>query len=100
MQAQLAQERFRAGNASYGSLDEIGVGGMRRCRATTSIEVTRQRPPRRTKIVATATGTQAHDIACRSIRLAQVVGSGLVFASGPDSAASNAPDANRKCWNQ
>ena len=51
------------------------------------------------KLVATATGRQAHDATCRTLRLV-VAGGSVVFASGPDAAASNAAAVNRTCWNQ
>ena len=51
------------------------------------------------ELVATATGRQAHDATCRTLRLV-VAGGSVVFASGPDAATSNAAAVNRTCWNQ
>jgi type IV pilus assembly protein PilE len=97
MQVQLAEERFRTGSSGYGSLAEIG---MRSSSPSSyyNLEV-RGTAGEAYEIVAAASGVQAHDTACRTLRLAQG-SNGLVFASGPDAAASNPPDVNRKCWNQ
>ena len=98
MQAQLAQERFRSGNAGYGSLAEIGVRD-RSLSGHYAVEV-RGNAAETYEIVASASGAQAGDTTCRTIRLSQVSGTGLVFASGPDASASNPTDINRKCWNR
>jgi len=97
MQAQLAQERHRANHRSYGDLTAIGV------RPTSlsghyTIEVAATAVDSY-ELVATATGRQAHDATCQTLRLA-VAGASVVYASGPDAAASNAAAVNRKCWNQ
>ena len=97
MQAQLAQERHRANHRSYGDLAAIGV------RATSlsghyAIDVA-STASNGYELVATATGRQARDADCRTLRLL-VAGGNVVYASGPDAAASNAAVANRKCWNQ
>ena len=97
MQAQLAQERHRANHRSYGDLAAIGA------RATSlsghyAIEVAASAADGY-ELIATATGRQAHDTTCRTLRLI-VVGGSVVYASGPDAAASNAAVVNRKCWNQ
>ncbi len=97
MQVQLAQERFRSSNPSYGSLADLGLPSssmsghyslQMRSNATTAYEV-----------VAAASGAQTHDAACRTLRLSQD-SNGLVFASGSDAAASNATAINRQCWNR
>jgi type IV pilus assembly protein PilE len=97
MQAQLAQERHRANNRSYGDLAAIGV------RATSlsghyAIEVAASATDGY-ELVATATGRQANDATCRTLRLV-VAGGSVVYASGPDAAASNAATVNRNCWNR
>ncbi len=97
MQAQLAEERFRANNASYGSLAEIGMRSASMS-GYYSLEI-RGNATEAYEVVAAASGAQAHDVACRTLRLAQS-SQGLVFASGPDAAASNPAEVNRKCWNQ
>jgi len=97
MEGQLAQERHRAHNRSYGDLAAIGV------RRTSfsghyAIEVA-ARGVDGYELVATATGRQAHDTTCRTLRIV-VAGGNTVHASGPDATASNAAAVNRKCWNQ
>jgi len=97
MQAQLAQERHRANHRGYGDLAAIGL------RPTSlsghyAIEVAASAVDGY-ELVATATGRQAHDTTCRTLRLV-VAGGSVVYASGPDAAASNAAAVNRKCWNQ
>ena len=97
MQAQLAQERHRANHRSYGDLAAIGL------RPTSlsghyALEVAASAVDGY-ELVATATGRQAHDATCRTLRLV-VAGGSVVYASGPDAAASNAATVNRKCWNQ
>jgi len=97
MQAQLAQERHRANHRSYGDLAEIGVRA-----ASISGHYTLQVAASSSdgyELVATATGRQAHDATCQTLRLS-VAGASVVYASGPDAAASNAAAVNRKCWNQ
>ena len=97
MQAQLAQERHRANHRTFGDLAEIGMratsmsGHYALQVATNSVDGY--------EVVATATGRQARDASCRTLRLS-VDGAGLVYASGPSAAASNPADVNRKCWNQ
>ena len=97
MQAQLAQERHRANHRSYGDLVAIGA------RPTSlsghyAIEVAASAADGY-ELIATATGRQARDTTCRTLRLI-VAGGSVVYASGPDAAASNAAVVNRKCWNQ
>ena len=97
MQAQLAQERHRANHRSYGDLAAIGVR-PRSLSGHYAIEVAASAADGY-ELVATATGRQAHDATCRTLRLV-VAGGSVVFASGPNAAASNAAAVNRTCWNQ
>lgn len=95
MTAQLAQERYRANNRSYGSLAETGL------RSTSTagyyaLQVTTNSADG-FALLASATGAQARDAACRNLRLSSL-GNGLVYASGPDAATGNDAAANRKCW--
>ena len=95
MQIQAAQERFRSYSASYGSLAEIGVPSVSSARhyllQTSAAEAGGY------DVLATATGTQARDIACRYMKLS-ALGANLVYASGPDASTANLAAANRKCW--
>ncbi|MDQ2734777.1 MAG: prepilin-type N-terminal cleavage/methylation domain-containing protein [Pseudomonadota bacterium] len=97
MQAQLAEERFRADHSVYGNLAEIGL------RSTSmSGHYTLQVASSSGNgyvLVATAAGAQARDTICRTLRLG-VAGSDLSYASGPDASASNPDDVNRRCWNR
>ena len=97
MQAQLAQERYRANHRTYGSLAEIGVrsssaaGHYALSVAASGIDGY--------EVVASAVGPQMRDAGCRSLRIGSN-GANVVFASGADASASNASAANRRCWNQ
>lgn len=97
MQAQLAQERHRANNRTYGDLAEIGLGGTSMSGYYT-LQVTASSVDGY-EVVATATGRQAHDSGCQTLRLA-AYGASVGYASGPNASASNPADLNRKCWNQ
>jgi type IV pilus assembly protein PilE len=97
MQAQLAEERFRADHASYGDLAEIGVRS-----ASLSSYYTLQVASSSNsgyELVATAVGAQARDATCRTLRLSGA-GANLTYASGPDASASNPDDVNRRCWSR
>lgn len=97
MQAQLAQERYRANNRTFGDLAEIGMRGTSMS-GYYALQVTASSADGY-EVVATATGRQARDATCRTLRLA-VDGAGLGYASGPTASASNPVEINRKCWNQ
>ena len=49
------------------------------------------------EVLATATGVQARDTACRHMKLS-ALGANMVYASGPDAGTANPVAANRKCW--
>jgi type IV pilus assembly protein PilE len=85
MQAQLAQERFRANNARYGTLADAGVGPIS--------------PAGHYRIVllASAVAGQSRDTRCRHLRLA-LADATLTYASGSDATTANGADANRACW--
>ena len=97
MQAQLAQERYRAYTRTYGELAEIGLRGASMSGYYT-LQVTSSSLDGY-EVVATATGRQARDGSCQTLRLA-AYGASVGYASGPNAAASNPPEVNRKCWNQ
>jgi type IV pilus assembly protein PilE len=97
MQAQLAEERYRADHSSYGELADIGIrstslAGYYTLRLASSSDSSYE-------LVATAAGAQGRDTPCRTLRLG-VSGSNLSYASGPDASASNAETVNRRCWNR
>ena len=97
MQAQLAQERFRANNASYGSLADAGVrptspAGHYRI-AVVSSDATGF------ELLASAIAGQGRDTKCRHLRLA-LADATLTYASGSDATTANGADANRACWSR
>ncbi|MEO8312391.1 MAG: type IV pilin protein [Caldimonas sp.] len=97
MQAQLAQERFRANNAGYGSLADTGA------RATSPsghyrIEVV-SAGAAGYELLASAVAGQGRDASCRHLRLA-LVDATLVYGSGNDATTSNPAAANRACWSR
>jgi type IV pilus assembly protein PilE len=97
MQAQLAEERYRANNASYASLAEAGL------RATSpagyySVQVTAAGADGYV-LLASATGAQARDATCRHLRLT-LADASLSYASGADATTANGADVNRKCWSR
>lgn len=97
MQIEAAQERFRSNGARYGSLTEIGVSsaspaghyGLQIAAADAAGY----------EALATATGVQARDTACRVLKISSS-GMNAAYASGPDAGAANPADVNRKCWNR
>ncbi len=97
MQAQLAQERFRANNASYGSLAEAGVratspAGHYRIAVVSSSAAGYE-------LLAGAVASQARDARCRYLRLA-LVDASLTYGSGSDASTANSAEANRTCWSR
>jgi len=97
LQAQMAQDRFRADHASYGSLDEIGLppttpGGHYTltiaAHSATGYEVR-----------AAAVASQTADTACRHLRVV-VDGFNVAYGSGPDTGFGNSGTVNKKCWGQ
>ena len=97
MQAQLAQERFRANNASYGSLADAGVrptspAGHYRIEVVSTSATGFE-------LLATAVARQARDSRCRHLRLS-LVDATLTHASGSDATTANGAAANRACWSR
>jgi len=97
LQAQLAQERFRANNASYGSLAEVGVrptspSGHYQVAVVSSDAAGFE-------LLASAVASQARDTRCRHLRLA-FADATLTYASGSDANTTNGTAANRACWSR
>ena len=97
MQAQLAQERYRAHNAVYATLAEAGLrptspAGHYRLDVVASSGAGYE-------ILASAVAGQARDARCRFLRLA-LVDASLTYASGRDATTANGADANRACWSR
>ena len=95
LQVQAAQERFRANNLAYGTLDEIGAAATSSAGHYT-LQVT-EPSASGYEILASASGAQAHDTACRNLRL-RIEGGNLVQTSGADTTTANVPAQNRQCW--
>ena len=97
LQAQLAEERYRANNASYGSLAEAGLRGTSPAGYYT-VQVASAGTDGYA-LLASANARQARDAACRHLRLS-LVDTALVYASGPTPTTSNPADVNRRCWSR
>lgn len=97
MQVQLAQSRWRANGTNYGTLAQIGVSNVS-MGGHYSLTLGSEADDRY-EVLASASGAQARDTACRHMRL-RVVGVNVVHASGPDTTVANPAAVNRKCWNQ
>ena len=95
VQVQAAQERWRFNHRSYASLSELGVRTASSAGHYT-LEVL-SADEDRYEVVARATGTQARDSACRTLKMT-LDGVTVTRSSGPDDLASNPTDANRRCW--
>ena len=97
MQAQLAQERYRANNAGYGTLADLGL------RDTSPAGHYRLQTAANGSggydVVASATAAQARDVRCRVLRLSLADGA-IVQASGSDATTGNDDAANRNCWSR
>ncbi len=96
MAVQAAQERYRSGSTHYGSLAEIGVaatspGGYYQLSVVDS-------GASGYTVLATATGSQAGDSACRYLKVT-ADGANISYGSGDSAAAVNDAAANRRCWN-
>ena len=95
MQVQAAQERFRSNAASYGTLADIRVPA-RSAAGHYTLEVAANTADSY-ELLATATGAQSRDAACRHMKLTST-GMNLVHASGADATLANPAAANSKCW--
>lgn len=97
MQVQLGQSRWRANGSSYGTLAQVGVSPVSAAGHYTL--ALRANDDDSYEVLATATGAQAADTACRNMML-RVIGANVAQASGPDASVANPAATNRKCWNQ
>ncbi|CAN5747725.1 N/A [soil metagenome] len=95
MQVQMAQERWRSNNASYGTLADIGAAASSNGGHYTITLASSTR--RGYEVTATAVGAQAGDAACRHMKLT-ATGTNVAYASGPDDSTANSTAANRVCW--
>jgi type IV pilus assembly protein PilE len=95
LQTQLVQERYRANNAAYGSLADLGLRDASPA-GHYRLEVAANGADGYA-VIAGAVAAQARDAKCRYLRLELADGS-LVYASGSDSTTANGAEANRACW--
>ncbi len=95
MDVQLAQSRFRANNAAYGNLSDIGT------RSTSPsghyvLDVS-DATPAGFVVLATASGAQRSDSNCGVMKLT-VDGANVAYASGRNTSADNDTATNKRCW--
>ena len=95
MAVQAAQERYRSNALTYGSLAEIGVPATSAAKHY-ALQVSAN-DAEGFELLATATGLQARDLACRYMKVTSK-GLNLAYASGADAAVANPASANQKCW--
>lgn len=95
LQVQAAQERWRSNNPGYATSAQLGVGAMSSA-GHYALQIN-EASELGYEVLATAQGAQAHDTACRFLRLRSDAGN-LVQTSGPDIGATNSTSANRQCW--
>lgn len=96
-QLQQAQERWRANNATYGTLADIGVpaavsGGYYTLSVAGNTATGYQ-------ALAQASGAQVSDAACAFMSATLSAGT-ITLASGPTAALGNTAAANQRCWNR
>ena len=96
-QVQQAQERWRANNAAYGTLADVGVAATN-ADGHYMLSVPSQSATGY-QVLATATGAQAGDDRCRHLQLT-MSGGNVSLASGATTAVANTSTANNRCWNR
>jgi type IV pilus assembly protein PilE len=92
---QMSQDRWRSEHGSYASLSELNA-------RTVSDQQNYQLDiaditATGFSAIATATGTQSGDSACRVLRMTVEAGH-TVFSSGPDQRADNGSTNSKRCW--
>jgi type IV pilus assembly protein PilE len=96
LQVQAAQERWRGMQGSYGSLAEIRQPATSPAGHYTLL--VRAQDGAGYEVLATASGAQAGDRACRHLLL-RVAGMNASQSSGADLQLANDTETNRRCWN-
>jgi type IV pilus assembly protein PilE len=94
---QLAQERWRSANPSYGSLADTGIAAQT-ADGLYQLSVSANQATGYVAVAA-AQGGQLRDAACRFLQLT-VNGGNTTRASGPDAGVSNPAALNDRCWNR
>ena len=95
MQLQMSQERWRSGHSSYAQLAELNTGAASSMRYY-ALNVT-EASATGFSAIATGTGVQAGDNACKVLRIT-VNGGDTSYASGEDESTANSSADNRRCW--
>lgn len=95
LQLQMSQEQWRSAQPRYASLAELRTPATSPMRYY-AIDVA-EADTSRYSVVATATGVQASDQACRVLRVTVDRGQ-AAHASGPDERTANAAADNKRCW--
>lgn len=95
LQLQMAQEKWRSNHGRYADMAELQAAAGSPMRHYT-LAVTEHGADHYT-LVATATGSQAGDTACRTLGLT-VTGYDTRHTSGPDAHMRNNEADNKRCW--
>ena len=93
--AQMAQERWRANQTTYGSLGDLSIAAVSSAGHYT-LQIAANTATGY-EVLATARGGQTQDAECRNLRLT-VAGANFDYTSGPDSSTANPAPINRRCW--
>jgi len=96
-QVEQAQERWRANNATYGTLANTGVpatvtGGYYTLSVANNTAVAYD-------VIAQASGAQVSDTNCVFMRAQYATGT-ITLSSGPTNGFGNGAAANNRCWNR
>jgi type IV pilus assembly protein PilE len=92
---QLSQERWRSEHRGYASLSELNARAVSD-QHNYQLNVT-EATETGFSAMATATGVQAGDSACRVLRIAVDAGQ-TIYASGADPNTDNSNANNKRCW--
>jgi type IV pilus assembly protein PilE len=95
MHLQMSQERWRSSRSSYASLGELNASAVSSMRYY-ALDVT-EATSTGFSAIATGSGAQASDRACRVLRIT-VSGGDTRYASGADETTANSSVDNRRCW--
>ncbi|MEO8155446.1 MAG: type IV pilin protein [Rhizobacter sp.] len=96
LQLQMNQERWHSEHGAYASLADLKVSSNSSM-GYYELGVT-EATASSFAALATGTGAQTRDSACRVLRLSTADGN-TSYASGADEHASNSPADNKRCWN-
>lgn len=97
-QVQQAQERWRANNATYGTLANLSISATN-ADGHYSLSITNSPTATTYQVLATATGGQLSDTNCKFMQLTMSAGN-TTIASGSTSGVGNGAAPNNRCWNR